>query len=299
MVLSRNFPLIALILLAVGAAGCSNGNDQANAYGQFEADEVTISAQAQGELERFTPVEGEMLDAQAVVGRVGTTQQVLQRDEIRARKDRVLASLEELEAEKAVLREEIDVAERDLKRFKSLMEKEAATQKQVDDVEGKIRVLKKRLSAIDTKKATIRAEIRSLEAQEARLNDQIAKASVTNPFSGRVLNTLAEQNEVVRYGQPLYTLADMDTLTLRVYISGAQLSSVSVGDEVTVRIDETRNRLRTMQGRVSWVANEAEFTPQMIQTREKRVAQVYAMKVRVPNPDGTLKIGMPGEVVFQ
>jgi HlyD family secretion protein len=87
-------------------------------------------------------------------------------------------------------------------------------------------------------------------------------------------------------------------MTLRVYISGAQLSDVALGEDVTVQIDKNKEEYEQMIGTVTWISPEAEFTPQMIQTKEERVTQVYAVKIRVDNPEGILKIGMPGEVKF-
>src|SRR5699024_1273687 len=119
-----------------------------------------------------------------------------------------------------------------------------------------------------------------------------------NPVDGTVLNSFVEPFEVVRQGQPLYQIANLDTLELRAYISGAQLPSVKLGQRVQILVDSTAETNQQLSGKVSWIASEAEFTPKMVQTKEERVTQVYAVKVRVSNPNGVLKIGMPGEVNF-
>ena len=297
MVLKDNLRIVAIFTgLAITASGCSGDQAPADAYGQFEVDEVQVSAQAQGELVDLDVSEGRRISKGDLVGRVESDQLLLQRDEVIARQQQVRARMDELQAEKAVLREELEVARVDLKRIKSLRQKGAATQKQLDDIEGRIRVLKKQISSTESRRGSIQAELKSLEAREAQLTDQINKADIINPINGRVLNKLVESNEVVRWGEPVYTIANLDTMILRAYVSGAQLAGVKLGDKVKVRYDRSASSMKTLDGRVRWVAEEAEFTPQMIQTRDERVTQVYAFEVSVPNPEGEIKIGMPGEV---
>src|SRR5699024_9913401 len=120
-------------------------------------------------------------------------------------------------------------------------------------------------------------------------------AMIVNPVTGTVLTSFVEPFEVVRQGQPLYRIADLDTLILQVYISGAQLPRVKLGEDVEVIIDKNAKENQTLRGTITWIANNAEFTPQQVQTNEERVTQVYAVEVRVPNSKGILKIGMPGE----
>jgi HlyD family secretion protein len=98
-------------------------------------------------------------------------------------------------------------------------------------------------------------------------------------------------------GKPICKMANLDELELKVYISGDQLPYLKLGQEVDVLIDKNRSELMTLRGTVSWISSKAEFTPKTIQTKKERVNLVYAAKVRVPN-DGTLKIGMPGEINF-
>ena len=98
----------------------------------------------------------------------------------------------------------------------------------------------------------------------------------------------------MRAGQPLYKIADLDTLELRAYVTGRQLTAVRLGRQVQVRVDRGNGELLALPGTVSWVSSTAEFTPTPIQTRDERADLVYAVKVRVKN-DGYLKIGMCGE----
>ena len=285
-------------LLVLVAVGCANNDNGADAYGNFEATEVTISAEVGGTLERFSVREGARLAAQTNVGLIDTTQLALQRQQLRAQRAAARTRTDQVRSEIDVLETELDVARTEQARIERLVADEAATQRQLDDINGRVRVLERRIQATRVQLRTIRDEIAALDASIAQVDEQIRDSKLTAPVSGIVLTTHAEPHELVQPGAPLYTVADLDTLTLRAYVSGAQLPNVRLGQSVTVFVDKNETENQTLSGVVSWIADEAEFTPRMIQTKEERVNLVYAIKVRVPNPDGLLKIGMPGEVVF-
>ena len=104
------------------------------------------------------------------------------------------------------------------------------------------------------------------------------------------------RSEMTAFGAPLYKIASLDTLTLRAYAGAAQVQQMKIGQQVMVLVDDGADGFRNLNGRISWIAAEAEFTPKTIQTKEERINLVYAVKVEVPNADGRLKIGMPAEV---
>jgi HlyD family secretion protein len=201
-------------------------------------------------------------------------------------------------AEVDVLAEQLRAARRELERMRTLREGDAAPQRQVDQAEDEVRVLEQRIEATRTQTASLTDEIEAINEQIAQVNDRIRESWVTNPIAGTVLTTYVEEGEVVRPGEPLYKIAALDTLTLRAYVSGAQLSEVQIGQRARVLFDDGPASQQARTGRVTWVADEAEFTPTPIQTKEERVDFVYAVTLRVPNPDGAIKIGMPGDVVF-
>ena len=290
---------LALILSAAGAlAGCAGDETGSDAYGNFEASEVLVSSEVSGRLVAFGVREGETLETNQEVGLVDTVQLSLRRDQIRAQREAVRSRLGGIAAEMDVLQEQLQVAETERARAAALLEDGAATQKQMDDVAGQIRVLSRQTQAIRTRNAPVFAEIEVLNAELAVVNDQIRRSRILNPVRGTVLSTYAEASELTTQGKPLYEIAPLDTLHLRAYMSGAQLPHVRVGQTVTVVIDEDEDSNRELEGVISWIASDAEFTPRPIQTKEERVNLVYAFKVRVANPDGRLKIGMPGEVRF-
>ena len=279
-------------------AGCSDNGDASDAYGNFEATEVLIASEASGRLLSFMVEEGQRLEAGAVVGLVDTVQLALRRDQLWASRRAVRSKIPGVVAQIEVLEEKKRVALIEKNRVERLLEDRAATQKQLDDVDGQIRVFDRQIQSIRTQNATILSEIDVLEAQIAQLDDQIIKSIVVNPVVGTVLVTYAEAHELTAPGNPLYKLADLDTMYLRAYVSGAQLPHVRIGQAVEVLIDEDEDANRSLHGEITWIAAQAEFTPKLVQTKEERVNLVYAFKVRVANPDGSLKIGMPGEVRF-
>lgn len=287
-----------LALMGFAGSGCA-GEEMSDAYGQFEADRVTVSSEASGTLMRYEVREGEELESGREVGLVDTTQLALQMDEVRAQMATVRSRLKSVEAEAEVLGEELELAKSELRRIASLEADSAATRRQLDEARARVRTLQKRIAALRARESAVEAELEPLRVRLRQLRYRLDKARIVNPVQGRVLNSLVERHELVSEGQPLYEIAELDTLLLRVYVSGGQLPRVSLGQRAEVLVDAADGELRSLRGRVSWISSEAEFTPRMIQTREERVSQVYALKVRVANPEGLLKIGMPGEVNFR
>jgi len=187
--------------------------------------------------------------------------------------------------------------EREFNRAKNLLKDQAATQQQVEELEGKIQVIESQVLAARISKNAINSELQAMDAQIALAREQWDKCIVTNPVKGTVLEKYAEPHELVMPGKALYKIADLSEMELKVFVSGSQLPHISLGQKVKVFIDEDEKSNRMMEGTISWISSRAEFTPKTIQTKEERVNQVYAVKITVPN-DGSIKIGMPGEVMF-
>jgi len=290
--------LLMLLGLSWVVVSCT-GEAKSDAYGQFEATETTISAKASGELLSFTIDEGDEVQAHRQVGVVDTTQMALKKKELESQLAATRSKIANINAQVQVQQEQLQTALTDLKRIQSLAKDSAATQKQLDDTQGRVRTLRKQIDASQTQKQSVRAEIKATQARADQLEQQIKDAHIINPIHGTVLTKYVEPHEVVGQGQPLYQIANLDTLNLRVYVSGAQLPSIKLGQNVQVLVDKNANENQQLSGHISWIASEAEFTPKMIQTKQERVTQVYAVKVKVPNPRGILKIGMPGEVNFE
>jgi len=287
---------LALALAAlVAMAGC--GTPAPEAYGNFEATEVAVSTELPGRLVAFTVEEGQRLAAGDIAGRLDTVPVALDLRALEEEARAVELRVAEADAQIAVLQAEIETARTDSARIARLYAAEAATAGQLTGAEGAVGVLRQRIAAARTSARGARQNLNTIAVRIAQAEDRLARSTIRNPIAGTVLTTFVEQGEYLPVGRPLYTIASLDTLTLRAWISGAQLAGVKVGDAVRVRVDAGRTAFHEMTGTVSWISSQAEFTPTPVQTRDERVDQVYAVKVRVPNPDGIVKIGMPGELV--
>ncbi|MBN2173739.1 MAG: HlyD family efflux transporter periplasmic adaptor subunit [Bacteroidales bacterium] len=286
-------PFIIIVL-----ASCNSNNEVSDAYGNFEADDFIISSESNGKLLFFDVEEGQQLEKGKPVGVVDTTDLILKRKQLLAQKNAISSNITNIEAQIEVQEQQKKNLLVDKNRIENMLKDAAATQKQLDDINGAIEVIDKQISSTKTKYASIRAEQEVVVAQMAQVEESIQKCKIINPINGTVLVKYAEPNEITAFGKPLYKIADMNELFLRVYVSGAQLPQIQLGQEVEVLIDENKKENRHLKGSVSWISESAEFTPKIIQTKEERVNMVYAIKVRVKN-DGRLKIGMPGEVNFK
>jgi HlyD family secretion protein len=285
-----------ILVIAIAAIGCGNGEPASDAYGNFRAIETIISAQTAGQLLFFAVDEGQDLAAGNAVALVDTTYLALTRAQVRAGRDAVRSRIAGVLAQIDVLETQRDVALKEKERVDRLLQDQAATPKQRDDIDGQLRVIDRQIQSIRTQNATILGEMEALNAQIAMIDDQIRRSVIVNPIAGTVLAVYARRYEQTAPGRPLYKIANLDTLELRAYVSGDQLPHIRLGQSVEVMIDETASENRALPGEIAWIASEAEFTPRMIQTKAERVNLVYALDIRVPNPDGALKIGMPGEV---
>lgn len=287
---------LSIVLLAFAAAGCAK--DKPDAYGTFEATEVTVSAETSGRLLAVPADEGAKVAANALLAVIDTSSLVLQRDELRARRASVQGKGAEVDAQLSVIEAQRAVAQRTFDRTARLVAASAATAQQADAATRDLRTLEAQAGAARATRATVGRDLGGVDAQLASLEDRLRRSRVMAASAGTILARYVEPGELVQPGTPLVKMAALDSLVLRAYVAEAQLSRVRLGAAVQVKVDAGGGTLRTLPGRVTWVSANAEFTPTPIQTREERVTQVYAVKVQVANADGALKIGMPGELVL-
>lgn len=286
--------------LSAGAFSCTRG-PQPDAYGNFEAIEVIVSADCNGKLLDFRVEEGAQFRRGEIVGWVDTMQLLLQRDQLMAELNVCRAQLPAKDKQLDVVREHLAKTQHELKRFRALADADASTAQQVDNLRYDAEILQKQLEAeesnLDIQTRTLLARMEPIRQQILQVQDRIDQAYVVNPVAGTVLAKYAERYELATVGKPLYKVANLDTLILRAYVEEPQLASVRIGQEVRVAVDSTYAGGAEFTGRIGWIADQAEFTPKVIQTRDERANLVYALKIYVANP-GVLKIGMPAEVYF-
>ncbi|KAA3622311.1 MAG: HlyD family efflux transporter periplasmic adaptor subunit [Flavobacterium sp.] len=291
----KNMKIIIMVLASVSLLiACSDNSNKADGYGNFESTEITVSAENTGKLKSFTIDEGAIIMPDEIVGYIDTIPLHLKKEQLLVQKEVINAKSKGVLSQIQVLQAKLKTANTNKTRIENLIKDNAGTQKQLDDIDGEIAVLNNSIRSIEIQNAPVVNELKSIDVQLEQLNDQIEKCRISNPIHGTVLSKYTEPNEIVTYGKPLYRIADLSTMELRVYVSETQLANVSIGQTVTVKIDEQEG-MKTYEGKISWIASEAEFTPKIIQTKEERVALVYALKVLVQN-DGSLKIGMPAEM---
>lgn len=287
-----------ILLLALSLFSCRGGDDRADAYGNFEADETIISAEIAGRLLAFNGDLGREVQQGDLLAQIDSSDLSLQIKQLQAQTRSVQTKKVNLSSQIKVLQEQLENARITQNRVHRLLDDKAATQQQVDDIDGQVRVLEQQIQSQQTQFVFIDSELAVLDAQLKIAQNRLDKSSIRSPVNGTILEKYTELGELAAPAKALVKLADLSELDLRVYVSGAQLPAIQLGQQVEVFIDADKKTNQRLSGVVSWISPEAEFTPKIIQTKEERVKLVYAVKVKVPN-DGRLKIGMPGEVNFK
>lgn len=290
--------LLFFIVLAITTFACKNNGEKSDAFGNFETDDVIVSAETAGKILKFNVKKGQIVEADDILALIDTVQMSLQIKQLDSQKAAIKARRQSIQSQIEVLKEQKINLQVNEDRIRKMLKDGAATQKQLDDVTGQIRVIDKQIESTETQFTSVNTELEVLNAQRDIAIDKKNRCIVNAPSGGTILETYAEQGELTAPGKALFKLANLDELNLKVYVSGAQLPNVKIGQELDVIIDKSEKENQTLKGKVTWISSEAEFTPKIIQTKEERVKLVYAVKVSVKN-NGTLKIGMPGEVSWQ
>ncbi len=293
-----NIKLI-LFVFCLATASCSKNAGDYDASGNFEADEIIVSSEASGKILKLDLTEGVVLKKGQIVGYVDTIQLALRKKQLQYSIQATLARRPDAASQLSTIQKQIDTNEYEKKRVENLLKDDAATKKQLDDLNAQIDILRKQYNSLQMSLSittrALQSETLPLQAQIEQLQDQIKKSIIVNPIDGTVLEKYAEQDEVVTPGKAIYKIADLSQIILRLYISGDQLSSVKLGQTIKVVIDDIDGGSRNYEGMIEWVSDKAEFTPKTIQTKDERANLVYAVKARVKN-DGYLKLGMYADV---
>jgi len=330
---------IAVLFMTSLLGGCAKKGEP-DAYGNVEATEVVVGAEATGRLLTYTVTDGQAVQAGLVVGTIDAVQLNYERDQLaaqqnatRSRAGEVRQQIAALESQRGIavaqrdaaraqrdaLSAQLEIARRAHQRTQRLFDQQAATAQQLDQAERDERVLANQVAAQDeqikaqerqiaaqtdlangarAQEKTVVAQLAGADAQVSQAGERIRKTEVRNPIDGTVLTSYVKAGEVVQAGQPLYRVANLTSMEVRAYVTEPQLSAIRLGQEAQVSIDAGGGQRQTVPGSISWISSRAEFTPTPIQTREERVDMVYAIKIRVTNANGVLKIGMPVDVQF-
>ncbi len=296
-----NMKWLVYFALGLVIVSCQKEVERSDAYGNFEATELMVSSELPGKIMRLDVQEGQHLRKGAPVALVDTTLLALKKQTLLASIRSIGATRQDVRPQLAVLEAEKRHLLHEKERVHKLIAGHAATQKQLDDLEAQLTVLDQKMRATKAKyrdiNRNVALKVDPLQSQIDQIEAQMDKATVHNPIDGTVLRVYKHAGEMAAPGFPLYKIADMSSMELRAYVSGTQLPHIKTGQEVEVLIDDTAETNKSLKGVISWISDKAEFTPKTIQTKEERVTQVYAIKVVVKN-DGSIKIGMPGEINF-
>lgn len=293
---------IALVAgIATMLTACNDKKVSFDASGSFEAEETIISSEATGTIKRLEIEEGQTLEAGQNIGYIDSLQLYLKKKQLEAQVIAILGKKPNISVQLSALQTQLETAEKEKTRVANLVKGDAATPKQLDDINAQIEVLKRQIEAqqstLSISSEGLGKDVVPLQVQIEQLNDQLAKCNIINPTKGTVLAKYAETNEMTATGKPLYKIADLSNIILRAYITGNQLPQVKLNQKVKVLTDDGKGGFNETEGTITWINDKAEFTPKTIQTKDERANMVYAIKVKVKN-DGAYKVGMYGEIKF-
>jgi len=290
-----------LPIFLVALYSCSSKESGTDATGVFEATEIIVSAESSGKLLSFTIQEGDELMKDQPLGQIDSTQLYLNKFQVEANQMALLSSRPDVQSQLDAIEREIEKAEFEKKRIEKLLKGDVATQKQLDDINAQIEVLranyKAKKTSLNISTQAIDAQSEAMGAQIDLINDQLERSKILSPINGTVLVKYAEEGELAAMGKPLFKVADLNRMILRAYVTADQLPKIQTGQDVKVLAEFGKDENREYDGKITWISSKSEFTPKTIQTQDERANLVYAVKITVPN-DGFLKIGMYGGIKF-
>lgn len=293
---------IILAILTFVLTACNSDDKDYDAMGTFEATEVIVSAEQNGRLINFDVEEGNNLNEGQPVGTIDTVQLYLRARQLGATRQSYASQRPDISKQTAATIQQLKKAEMERDRYAKLVKDNAANKKLLDDAENNVRVLRRQLealrSSLDNSTGSLDKQMDAVEIERRQVLDQLEKCHIKSPINGTVLEKYAEAGEYATLGKPLFKIADINDMKLRVYISAEQMTELKIGSRVKVYADMGKDDRREYPGVVEWISDKAEFTPKTIQTRDERANLVYAVKIAVKNTDGLIKIGMYGDVRF-
>lgn len=294
--------IVYIALSGILFFSCTKKDMLHDASGTFEATEIMVSSEISGQLESFSVQEGDNLKAGQVVGKIDSTQYYLEKQRVQTASKGKEVNKPDVALQIASTKEQLAKAEFEKKRIQRLLADNAATQKQLDDVNSQIEVIKKQLKAqisqLSNSVNALTEESKTYQIQAHQVQDKLNKCKIINPIDGTVLAKYTEEKELIMQGKPMYKIADTKNMFLRAYVIATQIEKIKIGQKVTVYINTSEGNQKKITGTITWISSKAEFTPKTIQTQDERQNLVYAVKISVPNPNGEIKIGMYGDVDF-
>jgi HlyD family secretion protein len=296
---------LAILFCAAFLFGCSGGDGTTiSATGTIEATEITLSAQSGGQVKRIIADEGQIV-------RTGDTLLIIDDTDWRYQLDQASGGYEMAEAQyrlalKGAREEDIIQAEAsfknandDLKRMEDLYRAKSVSEKQLDDAKTRFTLAQQTWEKV--KRGLRQEEIDAARARRdqtkglvSSLQKKVSDCKVVAPIAGTVTKRFVEQGELAGIGMALYRISDLSLMDITIYVTEVDLPKVQLNQKAVVTVDAFPNK--EYEGKVVFLSSTAEFTPKNIQTNDERTKLVFSVKVKVPNPDGTLKAGVPADV---
>jgi HlyD family secretion protein len=321
--MKRRIAVVAVVVIAAVAGWLAlrggDGAGEIDASGTVEATDADLGFNAPGRVAEVMVREGDRVRKGDVLGRLEASEIEARRAAAEAQLEAARAALAEMEAgarseevaqARAAVRaaeQQLEDARRDLERARTLHEGGAISQEALDKAGTRFEVAgaqleqaRQRLRALEAgpRRERVRAQRAAVQAAEAAVRQATAALDytvVTAPFDGRVTTRHRDPGETVQPGQPVVTLLDPNDRWVRIYVAEDRIGAVRIGQPAVITSDTYPDR--TYDGRVVFIAREAEFTPRNVQTKEDRVKLVYAVRVEITgDPDYVLKPGTPADV---
>ena len=295
---SKLLKLLLIVSGVIALIGCeAKKNKDFIGSAVVEAQTFQIATTSQGTIMTVLKEEGMRVQAEELVAVIDTIPLTLKMGEIAAAQAQLLQSIASKRAELSMQDNDVKGAEREFQRVAKLVEKGSLPSQQKDNLETQSDDVKFRLKAGGFVLGGLVAQEKIFEAQTAQLRDQIRRCSIKAPATGVVLTRYKNQGEVCLPGNPIYEIGKYDTMQIDFYVPQPMLPELRLGQAVRIRLDVSQKEKEVfVPAAISWINNEAEFSPKNIQTRESRNELVFKIRSLAPNKDELLKRGLPVEV---
>jgi HlyD family secretion protein len=302
--MNKTFALIFCTGLFLGCN--SNDGGTVTATGTIEATEVTLSAQSGGQVKTIIADEGDIVKAGDTLLIIDNIDWQFQLEQARSGYEMAVAQFRlafKGAREEDVIQAEASYknAEADLKRMEELYRAKTVSEKQLDDARTRFTVSQQIWEKV--KRGSRQEEIEMARARRDQakalygsLQKKVNDCFVTAKTGGTVTKRFVEQGELAGIGTALYRMSALSIMDITIYVLESDLPKIRLNQKADVHIDAFPDK--GFEGKVVFISPTAEFTPKNIQTKDERTKLVFAVKIKVPNPDGTLKAGIPADVTL-
>jgi HlyD family secretion protein len=285
---------IALIMLF---AACGNKQNIPEGSGLIETTEVTFSPQSNGQLMAIYFDEGQNVSRGDTLAMIDTTTVMLKLRQAKAAGDAADSRLNLSGITIKQATNSLELAKKEFDRIEQLIKGGSANQQQFDQTQNAFRQAQLAKEQAETSQHSAQSDLDNAKAQIALLEKQVSDCFPLSPVSGTIIDKYFEVGELVAAGRPLVKISRLDTVWVKIYLPPADLTRIRLDQHALV--DPEDGHSKPLDGVITWISSEAEFTPKNVQTKEARAGLLYAVKITLSNPDQILKIGMPVMVKVQ